>query len=125
MTRTTLALYLALASTPAFSADNSLLFGNASTLSCKQFSALGKTEHDGALSWAMGLLSGWHQSFIIAASERKTGFDEYEDVLARRASHIKAIIYGIEVTCKAQPTKTFSDVVLVSYLATAEILAKK
>jgi hypothetical protein len=125
MTRTTLALCLALASSSALSADNSLLFGNASTLSCKQFSALGKSEHDGAISWAMGVLSGWHQHYYQQAIEQKVDLDEYGDVLARRASHTKAIIYGIEVTCKAQPTKAFSNVVLASYLAAVEILAQK
>jgi hypothetical protein len=48
----------------------SVLFGASSRLTCGQFNKLGRVEKDGALSWALGYVSGMATSTVEDARTR-------------------------------------------------------
>jgi hypothetical protein len=91
---------------------SSLLFGASSRLTCEQFNKLGKAEKDGALSWALGYISGMATSAIEDARMHGKSVDDHLD------GDIKASDYIAEIKrrCLEQPDATFPLAVEWTYV---------
>jgi hypothetical protein len=61
-----------------------IYLGNAAQLTCAQFNALDKVERDGAISWGLGFLSGWHGVYIQRAQQGEGTLPEVAAALIAR-----------------------------------------
>jgi hypothetical protein len=112
------ALFLA-THTSVFARDLSgvdIFLGNASQLTCAQFNALGRTEADGAISWALGYLSAWHGLYAMRAEQEESVRDVAPELIARKA-RTKEIIQEIGRRCRKQPSNWFHLVVMDAYVS--------
>jgi hypothetical protein len=92
------------------------VMGTSSRLICSQFNQLTQADHDGALSWALGFVSGWQFARSVSAQASGvlfTGMDRGNEGFLTMA---------IERRCRKYPNESFPLAVANAYEASMQLL---
>jgi hypothetical protein len=90
-----------------------LLIGASSRLTCGQFNKLGRVEKDGALSWALGYVSGMATSTV---EDTRTRGEDISGLLMEHKFKEPELVAAIKRRCLERPSVSFPLMVEWTYV---------
>ena len=88
--------------------------GASAALSCQEFNALGEHEHDGALSWALGYISGG-QEVIANQANKEQDIRSFDPLAAKSAEGARWFVRAITERCLKRPNEPFVNAIKCSW----------